>query len=551
MKKLLSGLLALALLLSACGNPAAEVTPTPTSEPTPTQTAEPTPTPEPTPVYSGVHTDWSKLEPYEPKTAVYTRRYESFTDTLIPAEDYGPLMAFRGAALTSTDLDFGRFDDYLYGLMTQKGEVVVDPAFFAVLSLAEHDSRFSVSDPLRFDVLLLGKLFFSEEGEPQERYALCAKDGSWCTEFLYQYNWDMETKQHLVLRCGIPLTDEKGNLVFVDQGTGKELRKLDLAGASGYEDFYISELWIDPQTGWTSLQLSCWGEGRHGKNVPLLFDPQGKARPLPPEVRWAYRYGDGLVPAVAEVDEGKTSEYRYGYVDAATGEWAIEPVYDEARPFEDGMALVCDETGIYFINTAGERLTDSYSGNQYAQWPTRHGDYWYVEVNEDRAVLDRELNPVDSPLLETSDWVFRQDGWVCGKNREEWVLVRGAEETYRFPVSLGEFRGLRKDRVLFVEGNGRGLGVVTLTDLEGNVIARWDQYSSAYINYEGSVYAFVYGGDSTSDAYYDLDGNQLPTGGRYGYVQDGYVYINGNDATTVTDLDGNVIFCWPIYSADD
>ena len=547
MKKLLPALLALALLLSACGGPAAEETPTPTPEPTPTQTAEPTPTPEPAPVYSGVHTDWSKLEPYQPVQAVYTRRYEGFTDTLIPADDYGPLMAFRGAALTSTDPYMVGFDDYLYGLMTQKGEVVVDPVFFTVGTPAEYDSRWNVT--FRSDARLLGKLFYDAEGEPQERYAVCAGDGSWCTDFIYRYPWDWETEMHFVLRYGIPLTDEKGNLVFVDQNTGKELRTLDLAGESGYEDFYIIELWIDPQTGWTSVGLSHWDEKDGSVYLELLFDPQGKAHPLPQEVRGIYRYGDGLVPAMMYKDGGRTSISCYGYVNAETGEWAIKPLYSGVEPFENGAAPVCDETGTYFINTAGERLTESYSGSQYAQFPTFHGEYWYVEVNEDRAVLDRELDPVDSPLLETSNWVFRQDGWVYGKNREEWVLARGTE-AHRFPRSLGELESIQEDRVLFVKGNGRDLGVVTLTDLEGNVIARWDQYSSAYINYEGHVYAFVYG-DSTSDAYYDLDGSLLLAESQEGYLQGDYFYINGDDATTVTDLEGNVIFCWPIYPADD
>lgn len=49
LKKVFLTVLAIALLLAACGSPTAEETPTPTPEPTPEATATPTPTPEPTP----------------------------------------------------------------------------------------------------------------------------------------------------------------------------------------------------------------------------------------------------------------------------------------------------------------------------------------------------------------------------------------------------------------------------------------------------------------------------------------------------------------------
>lgn len=553
MKKLLPAFLALALLLSACGNPAAEVTPTPTSEPTPTQTAEPTPTPEPTPVYSGVHTDWSKLEPYEPVKGVYTRRYESFTDTLIPADDYGPLIPFAGGKLVVTEEWYipGYYETFnLYGLVTRNGEVVADPVFTSAFYLTAHDDfGNSIDCP---SVMLLGKVFYNTEGQPEERYALCAGDGSWCSEFLYDY--DYEGYFSLPFSQGIPLlTKDKKGLVFLDAASGEKLRVLDLEAHGEGTDYGVNSFHVDARTGWTSVNLYYLKSTENWEYayIPLLFDPQGNFHPLPANVWNVREYGDGLVAAAATKDDGVTISYRYGYVDAATGEWAIEPSYTQVEAFENGVAPVCDGTGIHFINTAGETLTESY-GNRDSYWPTHHGEYWYEEIGKDtKVILDEKLEPVvDSPLLGTSNWTFLPDGWVRGKGEEEWVLARGTEEVYRFPVSLGLFKGIRKDRALFVKEGGRNLGVVTLTDLEGNVIARWDQYSSAYMNDEGYVYAFVYG-DSTYDAYYDLNGNQLPAGDRQRPVQGKYIYENGDDATTVIDLDGNVIFRWPIYSADD
>lgn len=546
MKKMLPGLLALALLLSACGNPAAEETPTP--EPTPTQTAEPTP--EPTPSGPLVYTDWSKLESYEAKTAVYTRRYEEFTDTLIPSDNYGPLIPFAGAALTET-WEGGSMDYDLYGLVTLEGEVVTDPVFMSVLRLTEYDSEYN--PVYRPDVMLLGKVFYDEEGQPEERYALCAGDGSWCTDFLYEYTWEMD--MGITFSYGIPLLDREERLVFLDQDTGKELRALDLTAQAGGKDFSLSSFQIDPKTGWVLVSLYRWEEESGGESLFLLFDPDGQAHPLPREIQWAYQYGDGLVLATVEKDTGLTTDYLYGYVDALTGAWTIEPKFVQAQPFENGIAPVCDETGIYFINTAGERLTESYSGNRYAKWPVCYGEYWYVEVNEDRAVLDKTLKPVeDSPLLETGDWSFLADGWVGGRNPEEWVLVRGEGEVCRFPRALGDLMGLLGDKVLFVEDGGKG--VVTLADMEGRVIAQWDNYSSAYflqdlVTGEGYLCVYAYGGRGEREDYYDLEGNPLAGENQYWVMAGGLICASEDGCTTFTNREGNVVFRWPIHSAMD
>ena len=47
-----------------------------------------------------VYTDWSKLTPYVPedRESLCTRRYESFTNRLIPAGDCGQLLPYRGQA---------------------------------------------------------------------------------------------------------------------------------------------------------------------------------------------------------------------------------------------------------------------------------------------------------------------------------------------------------------------------------------------------------------------------------------------------------------------
>lgn len=556
MKKWIPVLLVLALLLSACGSPAAEETSTPTPEPT--QTAEPTPTPDPTPSGPAVYTDWSKLEPYQPKTAIYTRRYKDFTDTLIPSDDYGPLVPFAGAALTET-WEGWNSDYNLYGLMTLEGEVVADPVFMSVLRLTEYDSEYN--PVYRPDVILLGKVFYDAEGQPGERYALCAGDGSWCTDFLYEYPWEMD--MGISFSQGIPLLDCEERLVFLDQDTGEELRALDLTAQAGGEDFSLSSFQVDPKTGWVLASLYRWEEESGGENLSLLFDPDGQAHPLPREVQWAYQYGDGLVPAAVEMDTGLTTEYRYGYVDAATGEWAIEPGFIQARTFENAVALVQEQSGAWrFIDPTGAPLTEPIEADTY--WET--GGYWYFISYTGRAlvaVYDRMGKPVEGiQNLITGALTTYENGWVIAPAGEETLLAQGPL-IYRFPAALGQVvSGICEEGVLFFTEAKGNVDQVTavLADWDGKEVARWEGYRYVYLTRdeltgESYVTAVREEGERSYADHYALSGALLASerGRLDGYYTfwNGMACWNGGEETTFTDREGSVIFRWPIHSSMD
>ncbi len=101
------GLLAALLLLSGC---AGGVEGSPSSD-------EPE-------ALSPVYTDWSKLTNYEAPEERFTRRYTAFTDHLIPAEDYGPLLPYVGAVTGDRYTNVEK-----YGLVTLEGEIVTDPVY--------------------------------------------------------------------------------------------------------------------------------------------------------------------------------------------------------------------------------------------------------------------------------------------------------------------------------------------------------------------------------------------------------------------------------------
>lgn len=157
--------LALALLLSACGDP------------------EPQQTPEPTPPPSEVAVHWDVLTPRPENIA--ERRYEGYTDRLIPADDYGDLMPYIGGE-AATDWE----QSWFYGLATHDGEIVTDPVYTEVNALGWFDYR--QGKTRHEDVLILRSAVPtgsapSQEPAPdfEDRYGLAAIDGSWYTGQIY------------------------------------------------------------------------------------------------------------------------------------------------------------------------------------------------------------------------------------------------------------------------------------------------------------------------------------------------------------------------------
>ncbi|MDE6107111.1 MAG: hypothetical protein K2F83_00330, partial [Oscillospiraceae bacterium] len=273
MKKYLP-ILMLALLLTACGGPGADVptlspgeTPEGTQLPPPTET--PTVEPTETPGGFSVYTDWSKLEPYEPKKAVYTRRYEGFTDTLIPSNDYGPLIPFAGTALTTMGEWGGGvhpYDYHLYGLVTTKGEVVVDPVFTEVGRVYDHkeDDMRSLG---QLPVYVLTKAVQDEDGEIVDRSALCALDGSWCTDYLYHYDW--QTSGVFGEGTGIIIAKGRNRLAIVDLSNGREQVVIDLTPYLGEGGSFG---WRAASGGYITVNVHQWGSQHI---FYLLFAPDG------------------------------------------------------------------------------------------------------------------------------------------------------------------------------------------------------------------------------------------------------------------------------------
>ena len=160
--------------------------------------------------------------------------------------------------------------------------------------------------------------------------------------------------------------------------------------------------------------------------------------------------------------------------------------------------------------------------------------------------MDKDLNILpDSPLLASPSVGYLNNGWVYGKNDTEWLLVRG-EEVWRFPLSLGQLTDHCGERVLFHDEEG---GIVTLTNLEGDILGQWGDYSSAYFSYDGItgecvINAYHYDDNTYWTDYYGLNGELLLHAQGYDTLMGNLCYHAGEGLTTLTDRAGKAVFRW-------
>jgi hypothetical protein len=212
-----------------------------------------------------VKTDWSQLTPYRPEEPLYTRRYAEYTDTLVPADDYGPLIPYLGDAMGRRYGD--GYNGGRYGLMTLKGELVTDPVFSNVWRGGPY---LWSGEPLPYLMLCKTDLAADPGEENSARWAMAALDGSWCTEFKYDVHGELtlwgRNVNHNATEEGIFVADGDA-LVYLD-AHGREVVRIAgdwesyqtyeaLFSAFFYEgkayyqpgDFSMGYISVDPATG--------------------------------------------------------------------------------------------------------------------------------------------------------------------------------------------------------------------------------------------------------------------------------------------------------------
>lgn len=165
---------------------------------------------------------WEVLETSAPNIA--NRRYEGYTDALIPAGGYGELVPYIGGEV----MPAGPFTTYLYGLATHEGEIVTDPVYFSVESCRWYDGA---GERGSADALILssGEAIEGADGSSFEiRRGLCAADGSW-------YTGQRFSDVPLQSRCGALCLEPDGAVAMLGWD-GAELWRWE-AGAAPLEGF--------------------------------------------------------------------------------------------------------------------------------------------------------------------------------------------------------------------------------------------------------------------------------------------------------------------------
>lgn len=514
MKRLLPLALTFALALSGCTPAASAPTETPKAAPSAAPSSPPAASPSSPPQ---VYTDWSQLEDRDdtPRPDLYDRWYGEFTDHLIPAPDYGPLIPFSGPSLADKWSD-GAY--CLEGLMTLDGKVVVDPVYASITRLGWGGYfDFGIFDGYHPALLLSRYVGEGSKGDPNSlfgaygdvRSRLCAADGSWVTGE-YRFGYTPLCYGYVPEEGGLFALRDENVLVMLDMNTGKERFSVTLDGLTDRE---LSD----------ALSYAAYGDGRvtthtswheqghlRGSNFSC-WDLNGNEIPLPDDVDDIDGFSEGLCPARRTGGEG----YAWGYL-GLDGQWAIPPQFTDAQPFENGVAL---------LGTHAHTLIDK-EGNVLAETPVydrcqKTGDYWYFcgYSGDAGLVLDKEGNEVASPLLHGGYVDALNYGWAVMTNADGSHALGRGENGWPIPEGWGNvWAGNVTEDALYLNGWTEGV-----TDDE----AHWAVWRP-----ENGRAPTVFSGN------FDSLRTDPVTGERYCVIYDDY----SSGRCHITDLGGKTLF---------
>lgn len=386
MKKLLAAGISVCLLL--CGG----------CTPKPVETQPPAPAVS-VPNDPAVKTDWSQLTPYEGEKPIYTRRYEDFTDTLIPASDYGPLVPFLGDKLGGLNAG-GRS-----GLVTLEGEIVVDPVFATVWQ-GGHSFGYHNNPALPYYMLTRGSTSASRDDWGEAAlWAMCAIDGSWCTPFKYQMDGELTTwGRDINSNCtedGLFVLDG-GALVYLDGATGDERLRVEDILSDNLWDALFSAFWKDGKAYYQA-------EGFGGDYIAV-----DAATGTRTELTWK----EGEVLRLAGRDSVNPERLAWGgitFTEDGSGLRAIGP---------DGTVLPMDSTSDWYEY----RGCNAATGEKYAALPNGEMLDFYNEQGDHFATLPMDWNPRPAGGL-----------FYTVTNIYSGLRTADGEWVFRYPLSIGEW----------------------------------------------------------------------------------------------------------------
>lgn len=338
---------------------------------------------------SGVLVDWSKLgNQAAPQPDVDGGRwYPEYTGTLLPREDYGPLVPFLGDQAYSfqrweyegeVQEYFSEWPTSFYGLMTREGKIVVDPVY-------QHADLYTYTwegKQHSLPVLLLARVDEAwKDVNNGLLYAAAAEDGSWMTDFEF-INYTNKDDQLLLFGLqGVTQLDSatgaRKDWTWDELGVSEEL----LPETLGDIQWVMGWNWTDHGVylGWKPLE-----EGEHG--VPTDTIPVRAFQPETGEVSW--------------VDGKQWDQWYRAWSDRR---WPQDQAYVQEG---DRTGLILDGQFYPLEDAPGSGFLESRAGDLITIWDTDEGNYLLYrlstgELLEKDAKLDlrTDLNRPGSAVL--------------------------------------------------------------------------------------------------------------------------------------------------------
>jgi len=527
MRRIIALFLTLLLLSGCMPAPAAPYVPSPTPEPTPT----------PAPQFqqpSGIWADWSRLQKPEPLGKIGTRLRAEPMETLTPSDSYGRLLPYIGGVVTGEYY----YQDYKYGLVTESGCAVLDP----VLTWAEVVTD---ADGGRY-ALGLCKVI-----EEEQRWALCAADGSWCTDFLYSGFYTNAPGQINLIAGTWDGTDWHGTeAACVMDFDGNVLCRL--AEVEFEEPIYN----FDNPFGLQYEYFNAPHKVRLAGGKWAFFDYEGKilrSEAFDGYFSEAYYSGTSVLPV--QLTEGGL----WGLLDLDTLRWVAEPAYVLITPHtgafvcermegEDIKTYVLDEHGIVLadISKKPDVMVFKYkNGYILSEWGEDGRPYIYdLDLNKiaqadnfdlynDVLVLYEEIGDSRSFDNETLVRLSIYDGATLTPLEGEFRYGAGARWGYT-TAQYADGTG-----VVFDE-TGKKLFTVPDCNYAPNIIRDLATGEVYFMDWKNGGFRII-----TADGAI----HNIPNGNGY-FIIDGYVRTLDETGAGLVDLDGNYIFRTPIDFTD-
>lgn len=373
---------------------------------------------------------------------ICNRRYPEFRDTLTPGEDYGRLIPFVGTFRDYHVVDYetGEWSDETYsiqkyGLMTDKGEIVVDAVYDYVDIADNGDGSYIISLSLK-----------GEEFETIESQLICASDGSWvkhgeeyaklyirpagddiwvCTDHS-DVDYENSTSGPRTYFC-----DSRGKKLF-------EFENCYPVSDSEFTDGYLALTFFDDYSNYEYKNRFI------DKNGNLAFDG------VYPE----HNFEDGKV--IARNDKDQTGIF------TSEGKWFIKPRFEYISEHDnyyfaktESARWIYDMNGKVvkiisdaelgdnmYVEVYGDRIFYSYS--DYSQSRVRY-KYYYSETNEPIKCKENGI--------EVTDYIYDTEYFFCNDGEFTYIVNFDGNTVAKLEGVAGRISKLNNDCFEVVEGD--------------------------------------------------------------------------------------------------